>query len=109
MCRNAVSLCRPVGGPDESCPLNPSAAFVLIGTEIEIIIAMSQLENLKAELAAIDHLNRFYWQTEDPDRCEKLGYLVRQERRRELIIELLMLVQETASREECRRVRRIIP
>jgi hypothetical protein len=81
-------------------PLKPSAAFVLFGTEIEIISAMTQLENLKAELAAIDHLNRFYWQTDDPDRCEKLGYLVRQERRRELITELLILVQETANRQE---------
>jgi len=54
---------------------------------------MSRLETLKAELAAIDHLNRFYWQTEDPDRYEKLGYLVRKERRRELVIELLKLSQ----------------
>ena len=54
---------------------------------------MTQLENLKAELAAIDHLNRFYWQMENPDRYEKLGYLVRQDRRRELITELLKLIQ----------------
>jgi hypothetical protein len=61
---------------------------------------MSRLENLKTELAAIDHLNRFYWRTEEPDQYEKLGYLVRQGRRRELITELLNLIQETASSEE---------
>jgi len=54
---------------------------------------MSRLENLKAELVAIDRLNRFYWQTECPDRYEKLGYLVRQDRRRELIAEVLELIQ----------------
>jgi len=51
------------------------------------------LETLKAELAAIDYLNRFYWQAEYPDRYEKLGYLVRQDRRRELITEVLELIQ----------------
>ena len=54
---------------------------------------MTRLENLKADLAAIDRLNRFYWQTEEPDRYERLGYLVRQDRRRELITELLKLIQ----------------
>jgi hypothetical protein len=54
---------------------------------------MSRLENFKADLATIDHLNRFYWQTECPDRYEKLGYLVRQDRRRELITEVLELIQ----------------
>ena len=54
---------------------------------------MTRLESLKAELATIDRLNQFYWQTEDPDRYEKLGYLVRQDRRRELITELLKLIQ----------------
>ena len=54
---------------------------------------MSRLETLKAELAAIDYLNRFYWQAEYPDRYEKLGYLVRQDRRRELITEVLELIQ----------------
>jgi hypothetical protein len=54
---------------------------------------MTRLENLMSELSAIDCLDRFYWQTEDPDRYEKLGYLVRQERRRELITELLRLMQ----------------
>jgi hypothetical protein len=54
---------------------------------------MSRLKHLKAELAAIDHLNWFYWQTEDPNRYEKLGYLVRRDRRRELITEMLELIQ----------------
>jgi hypothetical protein len=60
---------------------------------------MTRLENLKADLAAIDRLNRFYWQTEEPDRCERLGYLVRQKRRRELIAELLKLMQGELSRD----------
>jgi macrodomain Ter protein organizer (MatP/YcbG family) len=54
---------------------------------------MTRLENLKADLAAIDRLNRFYWQTEEPDRYEKLAYLVRKHRRRELITELLKLIE----------------
>src|SRR5580698_5603123 len=54
---------------------------------------MSRLEDLKAELEAIDHLNQFYWQTGDPDRYERLGYLVRQDRRRELVTEVLQLIQ----------------
>jgi hypothetical protein len=55
---------------------------------------MTRLENLKAELAAIDCLDRFYWQIENPDRHEKLGYRVRQDRRRDLITELLELMQD---------------
>jgi len=55
---------------------------------------MARLENLKAELAVIDSLNRFYWQIEKSDRHEKLGYLVRQDRRRDLITELLKLMQD---------------
>ena len=60
---------------------------------------MGRLENMKAELEAIDRLNRFYWQTEEPDRYERLGYQVRQNRRRELITEMLELIQrqETGS------------
>jgi hypothetical protein len=54
---------------------------------------MTRLEILKSELAAIDHLDRFHWQTRDPDRYEKLGYLVRQDRRLELITEMLRLMQ----------------
>ena len=88
--------CRPVGSPRESCPAKSSGAYLLFGTEIEPHWCMARLENLKAELAAIDRLNRFYWQTEDPDRYEKLGYLVRQDRRREVIAGLLKLMQETA-------------
>jgi hypothetical protein len=61
---------------------------------------MTRLENLKAELSAIDRLNQFYWKTKDPDRYERLGYLVRKDRRRELVAELLKLVQQVANSEE---------
>ena len=61
---------------------------------------MSRLDNLKVELAAIDCLNRFYWQTEDPGRYEKLGYLVRQVRRRDVIAELLKLMQRGCKERE---------
>jgi hypothetical protein len=54
---------------------------------------MTRLEVLKSELSAIDRLNRFYWQMEEPDRYERLGYLVRQDRRLELITEMLRLMQ----------------
>jgi hypothetical protein len=56
---------------------------------------MARLENLKAELTAIERLDRFYWQTKKPEQHEKLGYLVRQARRRDLIAELLKAMQET--------------
>lgn len=59
-------------------------------TRLEVL----KSEALKSELSAIDCLDRFYWQTEDPDRNEKLGYLVRQDRRRELITELLKAMHE---------------
>jgi hypothetical protein len=52
---------------------------------------MTRLEFLKAQLADIERLDCFYWQTEDPNRYETLGYLSRKDRRRELITELLML------------------
>jgi len=61
---------------------------------------MTRLEVLKSELSAIDRLNRFYWQMEEPDHYERLGYLVRQDRRGEVIVELLNLIQETANSEE---------
>lgn len=54
---------------------------------------MTRIEALKAELADIECLDRFYWQTENPDRHEKLGYLLRQDRRRDVITELLNLMQ----------------
>jgi hypothetical protein len=54
---------------------------------------MTRLDVLKSELSAIDRLNRFYWQVEEPDRYERLGYLVRQDRRLELITEMLRLMQ----------------
>jgi hypothetical protein len=66
---------------------------------------MTRLENLKAELATIDRLDRFYWRAEDPDRCEKLGYLLRQHRRRGLIAELLKLMQGESPRDAAGRVR----
>jgi hypothetical protein len=53
---------------------------------------MTRLEILKAELVAIDFLDRFYWQAETPERHENLGYLVRQNRRRDIIAELLNLL-----------------
>jgi hypothetical protein len=61
---------------------------------------MTPIEFLKAELSAIDHLNRFYWQTDEPNRYEKLAYLVRQRRRQELITELLRLMQRGGHRFE---------
>ena len=60
---------------------------------------MLRLEVLKAELADIERLDQFYWLIRDPERYEKLGYLVRQDRRRELITELLKLIQEGGGRE----------
>jgi hypothetical protein len=60
---------------------------------------MTRLEDLKAELEAIDRLNRSYWQMREPDPYERLGYLVRQDRRRELIAELLKLMQAESSRD----------
>jgi hypothetical protein len=56
---------------------------------------MSRLEFLRTELTDIEHLDRFYWQTDNPERHEKLGYLVRQTRRRDIIAELLNLMQGT--------------
>jgi hypothetical protein len=61
---------------------------------------MARLENLKAELSDIEWMDRFYWQTNKPEQCEKLGYLLRQDRRREVIAELLNLMQETANGKE---------
>jgi len=60
---------------------------------------MARLENLKVELTDIDWMDRFYWQTKNPEQHEKLGYLVRQVRRREVIAELLKLMQEAVKRE----------
>src|SRR5580698_7226772 len=60
---------------------------------------MARLENLKVELTDIDWMDRFYWQTKNPEQHEKLGYLVRQIRRRDVIAELLKLMQEAAERD----------
>jgi hypothetical protein len=60
---------------------------------------MARLENLKVELTDIDWMDRFYWQTKNPEQHEKLGYLVRQVRRRDVIAELLKLMQEAVKRE----------
>jgi hypothetical protein len=60
---------------------------------------MAHLENLKAELTDIDWMDRFYWQTKNPEQHEKLGYLVRQVRRRDVIAELLKLMQQVVKRE----------
>jgi hypothetical protein len=54
---------------------------------------MTRIEALKGELVDIECMDRFYWQTENPDRCQKLGYLIRQDRRRDLITELLKLME----------------
>ena len=59
---------------------------------------MARLENLKVELTDIDWMDRFYWQTKNPEQHEKLGYLVRQVRRRDVIAELLKLMQGAAKR-----------
>ena len=60
---------------------------------------MARLENLKVELTDIDWMDRFYWQTKNPEQHEKLGYLVRQVRRRDVIAELLKLMQGAVKRE----------
>ena len=52
---------------------------------------MAYVEILKAELAAIDRQDRVYWQTTKPKREEKSEYLVRQEKRRAIIAELMVL------------------
>jgi hypothetical protein len=57
---------------------------------------MACLETLKAELAAIDRRDRLYWRMEKPERYEKFEYLVRQDRRRILVAELLELMQRNA-------------
>jgi hypothetical protein len=61
---------------------------------------MACLEILKAELAAIDRQDRFYWQMEKPERYEKLEYFVRQDRRRALLSEILERMQGTATGSE---------
>jgi hypothetical protein len=61
---------------------------------------MARLENLKVELTDLDWMDRFYWQTKNPEQHEKLGYQVRQARRHEVIAELLKLMQETANGKE---------
>ena len=53
---------------------------------------MACIEILKAELAAIDRQDRVYWQTEIPNRDEKFEYLVRQDRRRAIMDELMNLM-----------------
>lgn len=54
---------------------------------------MSSLKVLTAELAAIDQWDRLYWQKQKPEQCEKLAYLIRQYRRRDIMTELLNLMQ----------------
>ena len=61
---------------------------------------MARLENLKVELTDIDWMDRFYWQTKNPEQHEKLGYLVRQVRRRDVIAELLKLMQRGCKERE---------
>lgn len=53
---------------------------------------MACIEILKTELAAIDRQDRVYWQTEIPNRDEKFEYLVRQDRRRAVMDELMNLM-----------------
>lgn len=57
---------------------------------------MDCMEILKAELAAIDRQDRVYWQTEIRNRDEKFEYLVRQDRRRAIMDELMNLMLGTA-------------
>jgi hypothetical protein len=64
---------------------------------------MACLEFLKIELAAIDSQDRFYWQTEKPERHQRLGYFLRQERRRILMAELLKVMQGLQLPGGCRR------
>ena len=56
---------------------------------------MACIESLKAELIAIDRQDRVYWQSEIPNRDEKLEYLVRQDRRRAIMDELTNLMLRT--------------
>jgi hypothetical protein len=56
---------------------------------------MACIEILKAELAAIDKQDRAYWQTAIPTRDEKFEYLVRQDRRRAIVDELMNVLQRT--------------
>lgn len=53
---------------------------------------MACIEILKAELAAIDRQDRVYWQTEIPNRDEKFEYLVRQDKRRAILAQLMNLM-----------------
>jgi len=66
---------------------------------------MACIEILKAELVAIDRQDRVYWQTEIPNRDEKFEYLIRQDRRRAIMEELmnLMLRTETLKSAETRK------
>ena len=56
---------------------------------------MACIEILKAELAAIDIQNRAYWYTDVPTRDEKFEYLVRQDRRRAIVDELMNMMRRT--------------
>ena len=56
---------------------------------------MARIESLKAELAAIDRQGRVYWQTAIPTRDDKFEYLVRQDRRRAIVDELMNVLQRT--------------
>jgi hypothetical protein len=56
---------------------------------------MTGLDFLRAELADIERMDHLFWQTEHPGQYEKLGYLVGKDRRRELITELVTLMQSS--------------
>ena len=58
---------------------------------------MTSLETLNAELAAIDRQDRVYWRTKKPEQYERLEYLLRQDRRRTLVKELLELMHTVGS------------
>jgi len=56
---------------------------------------MTDLKNLMEELVLIERRDRFYWQTQNPQRYEKLEHFLRQDRRRVLMGEILELMQGT--------------
>ena len=58
---------------------------------------MTRVEALKAELAEIERQDVFYWQTRDPDRHEKLEYQLRRDKRREVITELLNMMERSVN------------
>jgi hypothetical protein len=60
---------------------------------------VASVETLKAEIAAIDRLDRDYWLKVAPERFEKLEYFARQQRRQSIMAKLTGLLQGTGKSE----------